>query len=123
MTEDIGSDKHSKYSSQEVAVFAERMRSYERREKEASARDQLILDTLSKINQSLNGVTTQLAVGQVRMDQIDTHLESTDTTVENLRAVVDGDKRGPVALILGTISGLGTAATAIWVALKGGGAQ
>ncbi len=123
MTEEIGSDKHSKHSSQEIAVFAERMRSYERREKEASTRDQLILETLSKINQSLNGVTTQLAVGQVRMDQIDTHLESTDTTVENLRAVVEGDRRGPVALILGTISGLGTAATAIWVALKGGGAQ
>lgn len=119
MTEDIPSDRHTKHSSQEIAVFHERMKNYERREKEAAARDQLILETLNKINATLGGVDTKLAVGQVRMDQIDQHLEHTDTTVSNLQAIIESDRRGPVALILGTLSGIGTAATAIWVGIKG----
>ena len=119
MTEEIPSDRHTKHSSQEIAVFAERMKNYERREKEAQVRDQLILETLSKINQTLAGVDTKLAVGSVRMDQIDDHLENTDTTVANLQAVIESDRKGPVGIILGTLSGLGTAATAIWVAIKG----
>ena len=120
MTEsDIGSDRHTKHSSQEVAVFHERMKNYERREKEATVRDQLILDTLGSIRNTLATINTQLAVGELKMEQIDRHLEHTDTTVSNLQAVIENDRRGPVALILGTLSGLGTAATAIWVALGG----
>ncbi len=120
MTEDIPSDRHTKYSSQEVAVLAERQKQHERREKESAARDQLILETLGQIRATLATMDTKLAVGAVRMDQIDEHLENTDTTVANLQAVVENDKRSPMALILGTLSGLGTAATAAWVAIKGG---
>jgi hypothetical protein len=112
MTEEIGSDRHTKHSSQEIAVFAERMRNYERREKEASVRDQLVLETLSKINATLGGISTQLAVGQIRMDQIDAHIEATDTTVTELRAIIEGDKRSPVAIVLATLSALAAGAVA-----------
>ncbi len=120
MTEDIGSDRHAKHSSQEIAVFSERMRNYERREKEAAARDQLILETLGAIKETMAAIKTQLALGDQRMNQIDAHIENTDTTVSNLQSIIEGDRRSPVALVLGTLSGLGTAATAIWVAIKGG---
>jgi hypothetical protein len=59
------------------------------------------------------------AVIHQRVVQIDAHLTNTDTNVANLTASVESDKRSPVALILGTLSGLGTAATAIWMAIKG----
>ena len=119
MTEEIPSDRHTKHSSQEIAVFHERMKNYERDRKEANARDQLILDTLGSIRSTLATINTQLAVGELKMEQIDKHLEHTDTTVSNLQAVIESDRRGPVALILGTLSGIGTAATAIWVGIKG----
>ncbi len=112
MTEDIGSGGHSKFSSQEVAVFAERMRNYERREKEATVRDQLILDTLGSIRNTLATINTQLAVGELKMSQIDKHLENTDTTVSNLQSIIESDKRSTFAIVVGVLSGLGTGITA-----------
>lgn len=114
MTEDIPSDRHEKRSSQEIAVFSERLRNYERREKEATYRDQLILDTLGRIKETLSAVNTQLALGDQRMDQIDHHLKATDTTVSNLQAVLEADKRGPVAIVLATVSALATGAVAFF---------
>ncbi len=59
------------------------------------------------------------AVVHQKVLQIDTHLENTDANVANLTASVDGDRRSALGLVMGVLSGIGTAATAIWVGIKG----
>ena len=115
MTEEIGSGSQKRPSQPEIkiALLEERLR-------EAAKRDSIIAGQLAMMVSTLSRMETSLALGEQRMNQIDEHLKSTDTDLTTLKTSVESDKRGPVALILGTISGLGTAATAIWMAIKSG---
>jgi hypothetical protein len=118
-----------RYTSQEIAVMAERMRGYEARQAEATARDQLMMGILTRIEGSVSGINTQLAVGTRRMDEIDRHLANTDTMVNNLKketndslavlrdevTAINADKRSVTALVTSLLSFLGTAAGIAWV--------
>ena len=114
MTEDTGSDAAKRPHEVEIALLKERIRTSERRDSAMAA-------TLSTIADKLSKIETSLALGGQRMDQIDTHLESTD---KNLAAVVtevaaiNSDKRAATGLVASVISFIGTAATAVWVGMK-----
>jgi hypothetical protein len=115
MTEDIGSDKHKRPSSAEIDT-AEKMAVMRERIARAKERDEEILRTLRDIQDEQARQGTMLALGNQRFDAIEATQEDTSTRI----IALESDKRGPVAIILGTVSGIGTAATAIWVAIKGG---
>ena len=107
MTEDIGSDAAKRPQEIEIALLKERMR-------EASKRDAQIMARLDDIKAEQIRQATMLALGNQRFDAIEESQE--DTTARLL--LIENDKRGPVALIFGTISAIGVAIVAVWTGLK-----
>jgi hypothetical protein len=107
MNEDIGSDAHKRPSQPEIkmAVMEERL-------KEARIRDATILTQLDILIGKMSKIETGMAIGDRRMNEIDKHLESTDTSLEALKKSVEDDKRSPLAIVLATISALGAGAVA-----------
>lgn len=71
-----------------------------------------------RIEATLGRIETALALGEQRMDAIDTHLEHTDSDVVALRA--DSAKSDPKSLWTG-IGAAATALAALWAALSGSG--
>lgn len=114
MTEEIGSDKHKRPSSAEieVAVIKERLR-------EAGKRDEILLRSNDEVKTAVNEIKLLLEAGKHRMNALETIQDETTTRLLTL----ENDKRSTAGIIAGTISALGTIATAIWVALKGGPPQ
>lgn len=110
MTEDIGSDKHRSNPEIKMAVLEERM-------KEARERDRALLASNAEVKDAVNDIKLMLAKGEMRMKAIETSQEDTTTRI----LVLENDKRSTAGIVAGTISALGTIATVIWVALKGGG--
>ena len=96
MTEEIGSDKHRSNPEIKMAILEERM-------KEARERDRILLESNAKVLQAVNEITTKLALGEQRMKAIETSQEDTTTRV----LALENDKKGPVAIILATLSALG----------------
>lgn len=116
MTEsEIGSDKHKRPSSAEIDA-AEKMAVMRERISQAKARDLEILSTLEEIRAEQQRQGTMLALGNQRFDAIEAEQEDTSTRITAL----ENDKRSTAGVVTGTVSALGTIATAIWVALKGG---
>ena len=107
MTEDIGSDAAKRPHEVEIALLKERIR-------ESYKRDAQILSTLGEIKNEQIRQATMLALGNQRFDAIEESQE--DTTARLL--LIENDKRGPVALIFGTISAIGVAVVAVWTGLK-----
>lgn len=107
MTEDIGSDAAKRPQEVEIALLKERIR-------ESYKRDAQIMSRLDEIKAEQIRQATMLALGNQRFDAIE---ESQDETTERL-LLIENDKRGPVALIFGTISAIGVAAVAIWTGFR-----
>lgn len=105
--DDIGSDAARRPQEVEIALLKERIR-------EASKRDGEILRALEEIRLEQTRQATMLALGNQRFDAIEGRQ---DETTERL-VLVENDKRGPVALIFGTISAIGTSAVAIWMGFR-----
>lgn len=103
MTEDIGSDKHKRPSSAEIDT-AEKMAVMRERIARAKERDEEIMRTLKEIQASQAQTNTLMALGNQRFDLIEEAQE--DTTARLL--IVENDKRGPFAVVLATLSALGT---------------
>jgi len=115
MTEDIGSDKHKRPSSAEIDT-AEKMAVMRERIAQAKARDEEIMRTLKEIQLSQAQTNTLMALGNQRFDAIEAAQNESSTRI----TVLENDKRSTAGIITGATSVLGTAATAIWVAIKGG---
>lgn len=107
MTEDIGSDAAKRPQEVEIALLKERIR-------EAGKRDAEIIRALNEIRNEQTRQATMLALGNQRFDAIEG--KQSDTTERLI--LIENDKRGPVALIFGTISAIGTSAVAIWMGFK-----
>ena len=129
MTEDIGSGSHREPSSAslDIAKMKERHIALKSdvgdlRETMSDVKALLIgyIQTSdsrhAQLLQVFNDHSKEDAVVHQRVLQIDEHLKNTDANV----AALEADKRSPVAIALGVLSGIGTAATAVWVAMKGG---
>lgn len=114
MTEEIGSDKHKRPSSAEIDT-AEKMAVMRERIARAKERDEEIMRTLKEIQAAQAQTNTLMALGNQRFDLIEEAQEDTSTRIMAL----ENDKRSPVAIVIGVLSGLGTTATAIWLAIKG----
>lgn len=117
MTEEIPSDRHRKNPSSAEIEVAERMAVIKERLRHADSRDTIMSTQLDIIIGKLSKIETGMAVGERRMNEIDKHLENTDTALEALKVAtatsieaikktVDEDKRGPVAIILSTLGAL-----------------
>lgn len=115
MTEsDIGSDKHRRPSTAEIdmAVYKDRLKRMDADQERLETKMDAALKVLSQIE-------TNLALGNQRFDKIETaHKELKEDTTTRLEAI-EADRRSTAGIITGTISGIGTVATAIWVAIKG----
>jgi hypothetical protein len=98
MTEDIGSDAHRRPPSQEieVAVIKERLR-------EAGRRDELLLRSNDEVKTAVHEIKLMLVKGEGRMAALETSQDDTTTRILTL----ENDKKGPVAIILATLSALG----------------
>ena len=107
MTEDIGSDAHKRPHDVEIALLKERIR-------ESYKRDAQIMARLDEIKAEQIRQATMLALGNQRFDAIE---ENQEDTIDRL-LLIENDKRGPVALIFGTISAIGTAVVAVWMGMK-----
>lgn len=132
MTEDIGSGSHREPSSASLDIAKLKERHIALKSDVADIRDTMsdikgllishITTTDTRHTQLLatfNQHNLEDAIVHQRVLQLDRNLENTNKSVESLI----NDKRSPVAIALGVVSGLGTAATAIWVAIKGGAAS
>lgn len=97
MTEEVGSDKHRSNPEIKMAILEERM-------KEARERDRVLLASNAEVKEAVNEIKTMLALGEQRMKAIETSQEDTTTRI----LVLENDKRGPVAIILATVSAIGT---------------
>lgn len=107
MTEDIGSDKHKRPSQEiEVAIIKERLR-------EAAKRDEALLSSNAEIVKSINEMKLILNEGKHRMNALETLQDETSTRI----TVLEQDKRGPIAIIMATLSAIG-AGVAAWIGVK-----
>lgn len=98
MTEsDIGSDKYKSSPEIKLAILEERM-------KEARERDRVLIASNSEVVKAVNEIKLILEAGKHRMNALET---IQDETTARLLAV-ENDKRGPVAIILSTLSAIGT---------------
>jgi len=114
MTEsDIGSDKHKRPSSAEIDT-AERLAVMRERISQAKARDEEIMQTLKEIQAAQAQTNTLMALGNQRFDAIEEAQE--DTTARLL--IVENDKRGPFAVVLATLSAIGTGIAAYFGFVK-----
>lgn len=95
MTDNIGSDKHRSSPEIKMAILEERM-------KEARERDRVLLESNAKVLQAVNEINTKLALGEQRMKAIETSQEDSTSRI----LVLENDKRGPVAIILATVSAI-----------------
>lgn len=110
MTEEIGSDKHRSSPEIKMAVLEERMR-------EARERDRVLLASNAEVKEAVNEIKLMLAKGEMRMHAMETSQEDSTSRILNL----ENDKRSIAAIVTSTITALGTIATVVWVAIKGGG--
>lgn len=130
MTEEVGSDRHRNPSSAEMDIVKLKERYTQLKEDAADTRHvmadikELLIGYIqtsdhrhAQLLATFNQHNLEDAVIHTKVLQIDKHLENTDANVAALTA----SNRSPIAIALGILSGLGTAATAIWIAIKGGG--
>lgn len=118
MTEDIGSDKHKRPSSAEIEV-AERMAVMRERIRQSDARDLAMNGKMDIIIGKLSQIETNLALGNQRFDKIEDNAKALKEDTTTRLSAIEADRRSTAGIIAGTISGIGTVATAIWVAIKG----
>ncbi len=108
MTEsDIGSDKHKRPSSADIDN-AEKYAVLRERVAQAKARDIEIMTALKEIKEEQARQGIMLALGNQRFDSI----ESTQVDTTARLTAVEADKRGPVAIVIGTLAALASGATA-----------
>jgi len=103
-------DKRKSSPEIKLAVLEERM-------KEARERDRILLDSNAKVVEAIGDMKVLLEAGKHRMNALETIQDETTTRL----LVLEKDKRSAAGLIAGTVSAIGSIATAIYVAIKGGG--
>lgn len=125
MTQDIGSDRHRRPSSPEIDIvrlkerhsalssdFSDYKEMWRENTKMQTTQNDIIIDKLSKIER-------ELALGTQRFEKIerDQNKNMADTT-ESIKAItgrveaVEADKRGPVAIVLATVTAIGSGVVA-----------
>lgn len=122
MTEEIGSDRHETRRPTEELPALDLMKYQIRQgQKNHEALTKEVRDGFREIRDLVTKHMSDLRVGEVRMDQIDEHLENTDKNVLAIGAevaAINADKRSTGAIVASILASLGTIGTIIWVAVK-----
>ncbi len=114
-----------RHHTEELAVMEQRVNEHERRLRDLAKVCASIDQTLDAISGTCHSIDKRLALGDMRMSQIDTHLEATDGRVDTLEdesteALKLASKRDPVSFWTSMGAAVTTIGGIIYMVMHGG---